>query len=423
MALSAPKFAALRSAFSNRNYAIYVSGNGISLIGFWMQRLAVSWLTWEISQSEFWVGAVAFAEIAPLIVVGPLVGVWADRFDRKRLAVIAQTSMLIQALLLFVLAYNHMLTIGLLFSLALIEGIVHAAYQPIRLSIIPNLVKKKDLVAAAAFTAVVFNVARFLGPAIAGVVMSFYGPEYAILFNGLSYGLIVFAWRFIHLPERVEKSKNQNSYLTEIREGMNYVMETRAIAYIFILLTIVALFARPLTFMLSAFVGAIYNEGPETLALFTSSIGVGAVIAGMKISMDGMTKGLIRSILINTLITIIAIIGFSLTTNKWLASAFIFTMGFSITITSVASQTLVQNSVADEMRGRVLSLWVAFTRGGPALGVLVIGWFANKFGLVVPNIVAALICFLGLLMLLRKRKVMRDYFESDRFEPDKSIEN
>src|SRR5690606_25769670 len=111
--------------------------------------------------------------------------------------------------ILFTLAFTGWLSIGFLFALAMMEGIIHAAYQPIRLSIIPNLVRKKDLVAAAAFTAVVFNVARFVGPAIGGVVMTFWGPEYSFLFNGISYGLIVLAWLFIHLPPKEHNGEKE----------------------------------------------------------------------------------------------------------------------------------------------------------------------------------------------------------------------
>lgn len=411
MTFNLPRFDALRSAFSNRNYAIYISGNSLSLIGFWMQRLAVGWLTWEMTESEFWVGAVAFAEIGPLLVIGPLSGVWADRFNRKKLAITAQTCMMLQALVLFALIISNTLTIGLLFALTLAEGVVHAAYQPIRLSIIPSLVPRKDLVTASAFTAVVFNVARFIGPAIGGVVVALYGSAYAILFNGISYGLIIIAWGYIHLPIQQRSVTRNNSYITEIQEGMRYVMSRPALLSLFMLLTLVALFIRPVTFMLSAFVGSIYSSGPETLALFTSSIGIGAVLAGMKLSMDGKTKGLIRGILVHTLVCLLMIIGFALSTNKWLACVLIFQFGYSVTIASVASQTLIQTRVDDEMRGRVLSLWVAFTRGAPALGVLVIGWIANSTGLVLPTVAAAVICLFGLVVMNRQRKVMRKYFE------------
>ena len=409
--MSAGRFSALRSAFSNRNYAIYMCGNSISLIGFWMQRLAVSWLAWIISESEFWVGAVAFVEIAPLIFITPLFGVWADRFDRKTMAVIAQLMMMLQAFLLFFLAWFDMLTIGLLFTLALAEGGIQAAYQPIRLSIIPNLVKKVDLVAAAAFTAVAFNVARFAGPAVAGVVIELFSPAMAILFNGLSYMLIVFAWFFIKLPPR-SGNLEKGSFASDITDGFRYVVNKRGLFYMFVLLTVVSFFIRPVAFMLSAFVGAVYEAGPLTLALFTSAMGIGAVLAGLKISMDGQTRGLINEILVMTLVAIVSMTGFAVITVEWIAAVLMLVFGYAITIGSVAGQTLVQNSIDDDMRGRVLSLWAAFTRGAPAVGVLIIGWFSNVYGLMWPNVIAAVCCFIGLVIMVGRRREMRRYFET-----------
>lgn len=413
MRLAAPRFAALKSAFSNRNYAIYISCNSVSLIGFWMQRLAVSWLTWEISRSEFWVGAVAFADLAPLIVIGPMFGALADRFDRKRMAIVLQSLMMAQAFLLFGLTVMGQLTTGLLFGLVLAEGVIQAAYQPIRLALIPNLVRRQDMMTAASFNAVVFNVARFLGPALAGLVMALSGPALAILINGLTYGMVLTAWFFIRLPKIAERPANKG-FLGDIRAGLDYVLHRPGLRSMFILLTVVSLFARPLTLMLSAFVGAVYQAGPATLALFTSSLGIGAVLAGLKLSMDGVSTGLIRAILTSTLLTILALGWFASTDVTWLATVLVFVLGYTITIGSVASQALVQNTTDDYMRGRVLSLWVASTRGAPALGVLLIGWIANRYGLMWPNLAAAGLCLLGLLFMMGRRREMREYFEAAR---------
>jgi MFS family permease len=409
--MSAGRFTALRSAFRNRNYAIYTAGNCLSLIGFWMQRLAVSWLTWEISQSAFWVGAVAFAEIFPLIVIGPLFGVWADRFDRKRLAMLLQGLMFVQAVALCLAVLFDQLSIALLFGLTLAEGCIHAAYQPVRLSLIPSLVRKEDLISAAAFTAVTFNVARFVGPAVAGIVIEVSSAGWAILFNAVSYLFIIGAWLFICIPPREQSPRQPAPILHDMREGWHYIVQRPALAGMFMLLTAVALFARPLSYMLSAFVGAVFEGGPKTLALFTSAVGVGAVVAGMKLSMDGHARGLVRGILLNSVVAIIAMGWFACTRSVWLATFLIFVFGYAITVSTVASQTLVQNRIDDEMRGRVLSLWVAFTRGAPALGVLVIGWFAARFGLMWPNVVAALLCLGCAALLLRRRQDMRMWFE------------
>lgn len=412
--MSAGRFAALHSAFSNRNYAIYIAGNCLSLVGFWMQRLAVAWLAWETSHSAFWVGAVAFAEISPLIVIGPLFGVWADRFDRRQLAITVQSLMGLQALLLYLVLQFDLLNIGILFGLTLVEGCIHAAYQPVRLSLIPNLVRRQDLVSAAAFTAVTFNVARCVGPAIGGVVIALYGAAWAVLCNALSYLLIITAWRYIHLPARAEGTARSAGLLRDIRSGLDYVMAQPALWAMFALSTIIALCARPLSYMLPAFVGAVYSAGPETLALFTAAVGVGAVLAGLKVSMDGRTRGLVREILLNTLVTIASLVGFALTSDRIVGTVLIFLFGYSVTISSVAGQTLVQSRIDDAVRGRVLSLWVAFTRGAPALGVLLIGWGANEVGLMWPNIAAAVFCLAGVLLLLGRRRDMRAYFEAEQ---------
>ncbi len=406
-------FAALTAAFRNRNYAIYTSGNCLSLLGFWMQRLAVSWLTWELSHSEFWVGAVAFAEIVPLIIVGPLFGVWADRFDRRKLAMWIQVLMLTQALVLFIALELGWVSIGWLFALTLLEGSLQAAYQPVRLSLIPNLVARSDLVAAAAFTAVIFNVARFLGPAIAGVVIVWSSPAWAILFNGVSYLFIIAAWWFVKVDDSTPVHATASTLTEALLDGYRYVQREPALALIFSLLMLLALFARPVTYMLSAFVGTVYQGGPQTLALFTSAVGAGAVLAGLKLSMQGKTKGLVQAILWNSLLTLLSMLGFALTTHELAATLLMFVFGYSVTICAVAAQTLVQNSIDDTMRGRVLSLWVAATRGPPALGVLVLGYLGSRYGLQWPFAGSALLCLLGLLWLARGRRTMRRFFEQE----------
>jgi predicted MFS family arabinose efflux permease len=321
--------------------------------------------------------------------------------------------MLLQALALYVTLLFDWLSIGWLFVLALAEGCIQAAYQPVRLSLVPNLVRKQDIVTATAFTAVAFNVARFIGPALAGAVIEFYSAAWAVLFNAVSYLLIVITWFFIELPPHVASAKAPQSLLRDMHDGFLYIMERRALLAMFTLMTIIALFARPLTFMLPAFVGAIYEAGPGTLALFTSSVGAGAVIAGLRVTVSGKTAGLIRDILLSSVITVLALIGFASTSNRLLATVLIFCFGYTITTSAVASQTLVQNSVDDAMRGRVLSLWVAFTRGGPAAGVLMIGWIATYTGLQWPNIMAALLCLGGVLLMVRERREMRRFFERD----------
>lgn len=403
--------AALRSVFSNRNFAIYVSANSISLIGFWMQRLAISWLTWEITESEFWVGAVAFAELAPLLVISPIVGVWADRFNRKLLTILCQSAMMLQSFALFILIILNVINIELLFLFALLDGIFQAAHQPIRLAIIPNLVARKDIVSASSFTAVVFNVARLLGPALAGVVISLYGTSIAVLCNAITYVPILCAWAFIDLPIKT-RQKTKDSIAKGIQQGISYVKDIPALSNIFFLQTILAFGIRPVTLMLAAFVGAVYKGGAEDLAFYTATLGLGAVAAGMYITLQGKAEGLVKSMLINSLAAILALAVFAWATQFLIGLLMIFIVGWSITLSSVSSQTMVQNSIDDDLRGRVLSLWAALTRGATALGVLLIGFVAEYLGLFWPNFIAALLCLFGLLVFWQKYRQMQLYFES-----------
>ncbi len=404
--------AALRSVFANRNFAIYVCANGVSLIGFWMQRLAISWLTWELTESEFWVGAVAFAELAPLLIVSPIVGVWADQFNRKHLTIMTQCGMMLQSLFLYVLIILGLINVELLFFFALLDGILQAAHQPIRLSIVPNLVERKDIVSASSFTAVLFNVARLLGPALAGVIISLFGTAIAVLCNAITYIPILLAWSFINLPKN-NPDKNKSTILKGIREGVAYINNIPALGDIFFLQTILACGIRPVTLMLAAFVGAVFEGGAKDLAIYTAMLGFGAVAGGMYITIRGRAQGLVMSMLLNSLLSIVGLALFAWTKQYLPGLLFIFMVGWTVTLSAVASQTMIQNSIDDAVRGRVLSLWAAMTRGATAIGVLVIGLFADYFGLFWPNLVAALICLAGLIWYWRNYRQMQEYFEAE----------
>jgi len=311
---------------------------------------------------------------------------------------------------LFLLIISDLVSIKILFIFALLDGILQAIHQPIRLAIIPNLVEKKDIVSASSFTAVVFNVARLLGPAFAGIIISFYGSAMAVLCNTITYIPILMAWFFINLPF-TKKINSEDSFINGLQEGVHYIKNIPALSHIFILQTILACGIRPATLMLAAFVGAIYKGGADYLALYTAVLGMGAVIGGMYITLQGKAKGLVRSMLINSLISIIALAVFAWTTQVYLGLLAVFAIGWTITLSAVSSQTMVQNSIDDELRGRVLSLWAALTRGAAAIGVLIIGFFADYFGLFWTNIIAAMLCLVGLIWFWQKSHQMQSYFE------------
>ncbi len=392
---------AIRQVFSNRNYAIYTSGNSLSLIGLWVQRLAVGWLAWDLTKSGFWLGAVAFADLFPIFVIGPFAGVIADWYDRRRVSLICQMMALSQAAVLFFLTANAMIDIESLFILSLLQGIVVAFHQPTRLSLVRDLVEAKDMTTAVAVNSVSFNLARFIGPAVAGVVITSYGVATAFAINALSYFSMIIALFFLRLPPQ-RKQTQKKGILTEASAGIRYAASHPVVGRIIILMLAMAFLTRPVSELLPGFADAVFSKGAEGLAIFTSATGLGAIVGGIWIAQRGRNEGLSRIAVTSVIISGLMIILFASTHLFWVAVGAMTVAGVAMVTCGVATQTMIQSVVEEQMRGRVLSLWGMIFRGGPAVGALVMGWLSGTFGLSWPLGVAGGLCVcIVFLMLLR----------------------
>jgi MFS family permease len=401
------KLAEVRSVLSNRSFALYTVCNSTSMVGVWMQRLAVGWLTWQLTESELWIGAMAFADLLPVVLVGPLAGVWVDRPLRTLLLRLCQSIMMVQSLILFALTAAGLITTWSLFVLVLINGVVSSIYHPVRLSVVPSLVGLKDLTAAVSLTAVTFHLARFAGPALGGVVIVLYGISSTFLVVAMCYIAMLVAVFFLQVPRRPWlATQKKRPVLVELWEGAVHAVTHRAIAYILLIQAIIALFARPVGELLPAFVGAVFLQGAEMLAVLTSAMGLGAVAAGLRLLLWEAGRGLVSLVLSSAVMSGLMVIVFSLTREIWMAALVIFLVAYWITLCGIASQTLIQTNVDKGKRGRVLSLWAAIYRGAPGLGALAIGWASSRWGLAWPNIVAAALCVVSALWMVRKRDLM-----------------
>ncbi len=198
------------SALSNRNFLIYLAGNTISLHGLWVYRLALGWLAWQLTESEFWVGVVAFTQYFPLLLFGPVFGVLADRFDRRAASLFINTMSAMIMLLLAMLTAFDKVDIYVLCLLSLMQGVADSALTPIRLALIPNLVPRLQLQSAVAINSISFNVSRFIGPAIAGVLIALYGVTSAFAFNALSYIAVLVALLMVKLVPAEQRAPRQS---------------------------------------------------------------------------------------------------------------------------------------------------------------------------------------------------------------------
>lgn len=393
-------FSAIRGAFSNRNFAVYAAGNSVSLIGLWVQRLAVGWLTWKLTESGFWLGAVAFADLFPVVILGPFAGVVADRVDRRRISIVCQSLALLQASVLCALTALGWITVELLLGLTLLLGIIVAFHQPARLSLVPSLVRPEDLTAAVAISSVMFNMARFVGPAVAGILITTLGIAPAFGINAATYLAMIAALLTLRLAPQ-ERPATRRGFLSDVGDGIRYAVRHPAIGPILLLAMATSMLARPVFELLPGFADAVFGRGAGGLAILTSAVGLGAIAGGLWLAQRGSVRGLTAIAFVAGAVAGLVIVLFAATGEFWVAAAAMVAAGFSIVSFGIGTQTLIQHVVDGEMRGRVLSLWGVIFRGAPAIGALAMGWFSGFVGLAWPVAVGGALCTLAALWALR----------------------
>ncbi len=400
-------FAPIIRALAVPTYGAYSAGNLVSLIGLWMQRVGVGWLTWELTESPTWLGAMAFADLFPSVFIAPLAGPLADRWDRLKLIKAGQVLASLQAALLALLTATGWINVEVLLALTLAGGIIAAFMMPVRLALIPSLVPRANMPAAVAINATVFNLSRFIGPALAGLVILHWGVQATFAANAISFlAFLVVLSRLNVRPEEGGGAKRGGSLWREAAEGFRYAAAHPGIAPILVLLVVTSLLARPVAELLPGFAAEIFHGGADILALLTSSAGIGATIGGLWLARRGDPAGLTNVALVSTLLLAAALLLFVASDTLWLAVPAIAVSGFCMILIAVGSQTLLQLSVDSALRGRVLSLFGMVIRGGPAVGALFIGAVSEVIGLQLAQGAGAVLMLGGLAWLWRRRRAI-----------------
>jgi MFS family permease len=386
-----------KSAIRNRNYLIYLTGNTISLHGLWIYRVALGWYAWQISGSEFWIGVVAFSQFAPAVVFGPLFGVLADRFDRRAASLLINSMSIMNMLLLGLLAALGVVDIYVLTVLAFMQGTLDGAHMPVRMSVVPNLVEKDQLHSAIAITSISFNLSRFVGPALAGLIIAIYGVATAFIVNGVSYLALIAAMIIVRLNPTIETKVRPRHVWREMGEGINYILASPTIRALLLIIAVASVFARGALEMMPAFADAVFSRGSVGLATLTSAIGAGAVVSGLAMS-RGVDWLNIRIIRIAVVVAGLLVATLGTVDEFWMAVVIVSALGVILSLCGVGSQILIQTLLDDDVRGRVSSFWGMIAFGGTALGSLIVGTAANVWGLQDVVIVAGLTCSVGALL-------------------------
>lgn len=383
--------ARILKALRNPNYGVYTAGNAVSLVGTWTQRVAVGWLAWQLTESGAWLGAVAFADLFPTVIVGPIGGAFADRSDRIRLIKISQVLACLQAVALFLLTLTGLITPELLLGLTLFLGIVAAFNQPARLALIPSLVPREDLPAAVAVNSLIFNLARFVGPMVAGLAILAGGVETAFAINACTFIAFVVALSYMSVPFELDSGRPKRSVLADLKEALDYTVGHAGIGPLMLLLIAVNLGSRPLVELLPGFAAQVFSGGAGALAVMTSTIGVGAIVGGLWLAQRPSEQGMTVALFRTTLVQVGALGLFLATTNLWVGIAALAIVGFCWVVNGSGVQTLFQLRVDPKIRGRVLSLYGLINRGGPAIGALAMGTASEAVGLRWPLAAGALL--------------------------------
>jgi MFS family permease len=376
--LSKGRWSASLRALAHRNFQLFFGGQLISLVGTWMQTVAQSWLVYRLTGSALLLGSVGFASQIPVFIMAPVGGTVADRSNRHRVVVITQIASMILALILAALTLTHHIRVWHIFVLAALLGVVNAFDIPGRQAFLVDMVGKEDLMNAIALNSSMFNGARIIGPAVAGILVSRIGEGWCFFANGISY-IAVIVGLLLMKVHSVPRSKT-DSPLEDIKEGFRFVSRTKPIRALLLLLGLVSLVGMPYAVLMPVFADRILHGGAKGLGILMGFTGIGALMGAFTLALREGVKGLGRLVAMMCGTFGVSLILFSFSTHFWLSAILLIPVGFSMMLQMASSNTLIQSMVPDALRGRVMALYSMMFMGMAPFGALLGGALADRFG-------------------------------------------
>jgi MFS family permease len=367
-------------ALRHRNFRLFFGGQTISLIGTWMTRIATSWLVYRLTGSALLLGTISFAGQIPTFLFAPFAGVWIDRLDRRKVLVWTQTLSMVQSLALAALTLSHMISIPLLLAFSVMQGIVNAFDMPGRQSFMVQMVDdKRDLGNAIAINSSMVNVARLIGPSLAGMLIAVSNEGWCFLIDGISYLAVIASLLMmrVHVPAA---ERRVTSMLTELKAGWTYVSEFIPVRTILLLFAVISLMGMPFVVLMPIFAARVLHGGPHTLGFLMGAMGVGALISALSLAARKSVRGLVRMIPISAAVFGIGLIGFGLSHWFWLSMIMVLIAGMGMMQGMASSNTVIQTIVSDDKRGRVMSYYTMAFMGMAPFGSLLAGTMASNVG-------------------------------------------
>jgi MFS family permease len=387
------RWATTLRALRHRNFQLFFGGQLISLIGTWMQSVAQSWLVYRMTGSALLLGSVGFASQIPVFLIAPLGGITADRVNRQRLVIATQTAAMILAGILAWLTLSRQVQVWHIFVLASLLGVVNAFDIPGRQAFLVDMVGKEDLMNAIALNSSMFNGARVIGPAIAGILVARIGEGWCFAANAISYIAVIVGLLLMHVVSVPRISKH--SPIEDIIEGFRWVNQTRIIRALLLLVGLVSLVAMPYTVLMPVFADKILHGGARVLGILMGATGVGALFGALTLAAKTGIKGLGRWVAISCASLGISLFLFSFSHSFWLSFALLLPAGYSMMLQMACSNTLIQTMVPDQLRGRVMSVYSMMFMGMAPFGAFFGGALAHHIGAPATVAVGGVGCVLG----------------------------
>jgi MFS family permease len=402
-----PNFGFAVRALRARNYRLFFSGQSISLIGTWMTRIATSWLVYRLTKSALLLGVVGFTSQIATFFLGPIAGVWVDRWDRHRTLIYTQALSMVQSFALAALALMGIAKIWEIIVLALLQGTINAFDMPARQSFVVQMVEKReDLSNAIALNGSMVNSASLVGPAIAGAVIAAVGEGYCFLIDGISYIAVIaslVAMRITVPQARRPQRKIQH----ELKEGWQYVRGSLPIRSILTNLGLVSMFGMQHSTLMPIVAGEVLHGGPNTLGFLMSAVGVGALVGTVSLTMRKSVIGLGKRIMVATALAGVALIAFGFSKLLWVSVLILPFLGFGLMQQMAPSNTILQTIVEDEKRGRVMSFYSMAFLGMSPFGALLAGNMAARIGAPRTLMVNGVVCLISSLVFWRRLPAIR----------------
>ena len=366
-------------ALRHRNFQFFFSGQLISLVGTWMQTIAEAWLVYRITGSPWLLGMVRFMAQIPVFLLATLGGMVADRYNRHSIIVATQSVSMVLALILAFLTLTGRVHVWHVMVLATMLGVVNAFDLPARQAFLIEMVGKGDLMNAIALNSTIFNGARVVGPAIAGILVAWIGEGWCFFANGISFIAVITGLLLMKLPA-FQKARNPQPFIENLMEGIRFVRTTTPIRALLLLIGLVSLVAVPYTVLMPIFADRILHGGARGLGILMGASGVGAVLGALTLAAKKGLKGLSRWIPIASAGFGVCLILFSLSRIFWLSVALLVPMGYGLMLQLSSTNTLIQAMVPDRLRGRTMAVYAMMFMGMAPIGSLLAGALASHIG-------------------------------------------